>query len=207
MPKQTFFNLPEEKQEILIEAAKLEFSRVPLNEASIANIVKSADIPRGSFYQYFEDKEDAFYYLLEKQTKVHNSAFQQTLKENNGNIFTAFIETYEKMLLGFQDEQDRAFFKNAFLNMNYKMENKLVKGFKLNKDTIDKQFSILSKHINIDKLNIASDEEFIHVVQIIMAVTFQNLMNTFARKYTLEEALEKYKIEMNLLKRGLSKED
>ncbi len=58
MPKQTFLSLPEDKQNTLIQSAKKEFSRVPLHEASIANIIKDAGIPRGSFYQYFEDKEN-----------------------------------------------------------------------------------------------------------------------------------------------------
>ncbi|MEH7746974.1 TetR/AcrR family transcriptional regulator, partial [Neobacillus drentensis] len=39
MPKQTFFNLTNEKQRSLINAAKKEFSRVPLHEASISNII------------------------------------------------------------------------------------------------------------------------------------------------------------------------
>ena len=44
MPKQTFFHLPEEKKKRLLEAARVEFSRVPLKDASIANIVKIAEI-------------------------------------------------------------------------------------------------------------------------------------------------------------------
>ena len=66
MPKLTFFNLPEMKRNKLIRAAEAEFSRVPLSQASISNIVKAAEIPRGSFYQYFENKEDAYYFLLEE---------------------------------------------------------------------------------------------------------------------------------------------
>ena len=33
MPKKTFYNLPEEKRNKIIEAAKEEFSRVPIHEA------------------------------------------------------------------------------------------------------------------------------------------------------------------------------
>ncbi|MCU5751761.1 TetR/AcrR family transcriptional regulator, partial [Bacillus cereus] len=69
MPKQTFFNLEREKKELLIQAAMKEFSRVPLFEASISNIIKDAGIPRGSFYQYFEDKEDVFFFLLNDHSK------------------------------------------------------------------------------------------------------------------------------------------
>lgn len=58
MPKETFLNLPEEKKKKIIKAAQDEFERVPLEQASIKNIVENAGIARGSFYQYFESKED-----------------------------------------------------------------------------------------------------------------------------------------------------
>ena len=58
MPKETFLKLPEEKKQKIIKAAKKEFERVPIEEVSIKNIVENAEIARGSFYQYFESKED-----------------------------------------------------------------------------------------------------------------------------------------------------
>lgn len=204
MPKQTFFNLPHEKRELLIKSAKKEFSRVPLSEASIANIIKSAGIPRGSFYQYFEDKEDAFYYILEEQTKAHNSEFALTLKRNNGDLFDAFIEIFEYMLVEFQNQENLDFYKNLFLNMNYKMESKLIHGF--SKTSFDEQFSGMITDIDIKKLNISNEQEVMHVIKIIMAVTTHNLMKNFAKKISFEEALKNYTFEMNLLKRGLYKD-
>lgn len=207
MPKRTFYNLPKEKQQVLINSAKKEFSRVPLNEASISNIVKNAEIPRGSFYQYFEDKEDAFYYLLKLKTKDHQSDFINILKRNNGNIFDTFIDTFQNMLIAFQEKENRDFFKNAFLNMNYKMERKLLKGFRFNRNNYDKQSPGILTHIDLQKINISDENELIHVMQIIMAVTFQNLMHNFARRYTFEEALDNYIFEINLLKKGLYRKD
>ena len=58
MPKETFLKLPEEKKNKILKAAKKEFARVPIENVSIKNIVEEADIARGSFYQYFESKED-----------------------------------------------------------------------------------------------------------------------------------------------------
>ena len=46
MPTDTFFHLPPEKQKRILNAAKKEFSRLPLKDASIANIIKDAEIPR-----------------------------------------------------------------------------------------------------------------------------------------------------------------
>ncbi|RPJ28365.1 MAG: TetR/AcrR family transcriptional regulator [Chloroflexi bacterium] len=64
MPKQTFFNLPEEKRETILNAAVDEFAQYGLENASTNRIVKNSGIAKGSFYQYFEDKQDVFMYLL-----------------------------------------------------------------------------------------------------------------------------------------------
>src|SRR3972149_5860214 len=64
MPKQTFLNLPEEKRETIINAAVDEFAQYGLENASTNRIVENSGISKGSFYQYFEDKQDVFMYLL-----------------------------------------------------------------------------------------------------------------------------------------------
>ena len=65
MPSQTFFNLPKEKQDRIMAAAREEFFTHSFDEASINRLIKAAGIPRGSFYQYFADKEDVYFYLGE----------------------------------------------------------------------------------------------------------------------------------------------
>jgi len=66
MPKDTFYNLSEEKQKRIFEGALQEFSERRFSDASINQIVKNADIPKGSFYQYFADKEDLYLYVTEE---------------------------------------------------------------------------------------------------------------------------------------------
>lgn len=65
MPKQTFFNLPDDKRENLINIAITEFAENDYQSASISRIVAEAGIAKGSFYQYFENKEDLYSYLLD----------------------------------------------------------------------------------------------------------------------------------------------
>lgn len=65
MPKQTFFNLSEEKRNRIVDAALDEFAACPFREASIARIIARADIPRGSFYQYFTDMRDLYMHIME----------------------------------------------------------------------------------------------------------------------------------------------
>jgi AcrR family transcriptional regulator len=65
MPKETFFNLPAEKRTHITNIAIDEFGNHDYSEVSISRIVARAGIAKGSFYQYFEDKDDLFSYLLD----------------------------------------------------------------------------------------------------------------------------------------------
>lgn len=95
MPSSTFLNLPAEKQEKLLEAATREFSHRPFNEASINQIIKEAGIPRGSFYMYFQDKEDLFRYLLKEYVDQLFMLLEEFLLRNGGDIFQALLDLYD----------------------------------------------------------------------------------------------------------------
>ena len=96
MPTQTFFRLPEEKRARLMAAAWEEFTRVSLAEASINRIIHSAQIPRGSFYQYFEDKEDLFFYLLDALYKECLVLAGEALSEAGGDLFDATPAVFDR---------------------------------------------------------------------------------------------------------------
>ncbi len=88
MPQNTYLNLNAEKQERVYQAILKEYTRVPLEEVSIKNIILDAGIPRGSFYQYFQDKEDALSYLI---SKTRNQR-EQKLLENEDSPFTDLFD-------------------------------------------------------------------------------------------------------------------
>lgn len=203
VPKPTFFNLSKEKRETLMKAAIKEFSRVPLNDALIANIVKFAGIPRGSFYQYFEDKEDLFFYLLDQYAEENKESFILSLEKANGDLFDTFIVEFKRMIVNFRKKENRDFFKNAFLNMNHKVETAILKSS--DEEKFYHHFIDIKNFINISKLNIADEHELLHVIQILMAVTMHNLIQNFARELPFEDSLKNYTLEIELLKKGLCK--
>ena len=203
MPKPTFFNLPTDKKETLIDAAMKEFSRVPLFEASISNIIKEAGIPRGSFYQYFEDKEDVFYYLLEEYSKRLNEEFIGILKKLDGDLTDTFIEYFQMLLKSMADLDIRRFFRNAFLNMNYKVENTLTQH--VTEEKLNSRFSEVMNLVNTNKLNITDDRELFHMLKILKAVTTQNLIQVFAKDLPIDESIKQYTAEIHLLKKGFYK--
>lgn len=60
MVHKTFERLPGEKKERILQAARAEFVRYPYEKTSINRILADAGVPKGSFYQYFDDKSDLF---------------------------------------------------------------------------------------------------------------------------------------------------
>jgi AcrR family transcriptional regulator len=66
MPKATFFNLPVEKRDHITKIAVEEFGAYDYADVSISRIVARAGIAKGSFYQYFADKDDLYGYLLDR---------------------------------------------------------------------------------------------------------------------------------------------
>ena len=102
MPKDTFYNLSDEKKKRIFDAAVQEFSTRPFSEASLNKIVKSAKIPWGSFYQYFNDKEDLYLYMLgEIGKEKHKIAPYTKNLDPDADVFETIIQrTKESLELG-----------------------------------------------------------------------------------------------------------
>lgn len=64
MVHKTFLNLPPEKRERIINSAIDEFGEWPYEKTNINRIIRNAGIPKGSFYQYFDDKDDLYTYCI-----------------------------------------------------------------------------------------------------------------------------------------------
>lgn len=205
MPKQTFLSLPEDKQNTLIESAKKEFSRVPLHEASISNIIKDAGIPRGSFYQYFEDKEDLYYYLLNQVAQENNKKMNSILQEKKGNLFEALVEQFRYMISLRHHEEHNDFLRYAFLNMNHRKENTMANN--IYKESLKNERSQTLEMIDTSYLNIEDKQELTHVIRIVGAITFHNLVQVFVHDLTDEEATFNYEAQISLIKKGLQRKE
>lgn len=87
MPTSTYFRLPEEKRERLLAACWSELTRVRFADVSVNRIILQARIPRGSFYQYFVDKEDMIRYLLTDMREYFINLLRGILTGSHGDLF------------------------------------------------------------------------------------------------------------------------
>jgi AcrR family transcriptional regulator len=91
MPKDTFQNLPEEKRQLIEDVAIREFGTFGYDKASINRIVDKCQIAKGSFYQYFKDKKDLFFYLVKRVSEEKVKSLTPVIEKREQYDFFTFI--------------------------------------------------------------------------------------------------------------------
>ena len=128
MPSKTFLNLPEEKRQKLLKAATDEFLNTSFFDVSINKIINNANISRGSFYMYFEGKEELFEYILDSYSSNLIEIVKKELINSNGDLRESFINLYDELLIRISKIKYKIFFRNVFLFLNLKREKIENKG-------------------------------------------------------------------------------
>lgn len=199
MPKSTFFNLSDEKRNNVVKASKKEFGRVSLNEALVKNIVIDAGIPRGSFYQYFEDIDDCFYYILNTYAKEIKQRLLLNLNKNKGDIINAYFDLYNYILEIINDSDNKDFFEKLFLNMNYRTQKMFTPNF-------NDGLNYILNAVDISKLNINSKFGIGYVLDIVESVMLHNIIESYKRNISKEKNIEIFEKELLLISKGIVKQ-
>lgn len=199
MPKSTFYNLNKDKKEKIKKAIRNEFSRNPFSKASISNIIEEAQIPRGSFYQYFDDKEDALKYILDEVAQKERKKIIDILNRNSGDIFKTSIESFDYILNKNINEKEIQFLKNVVQEIkeeNIDFQLPIRSNFK---STVEKW------NINTESLNIKSEEDLKYILRILFIVTKTQIMDVILKRISKEKARENLIKQIQILKEGMTK--
>lgn len=157
MPKLTYFNLDPIKQRTILEACIQEFSRVPFSQASINKIIQSASISRGSFYQYFEDKEDCYMHVLSHIAQIKMKIFEQTASLSSDASFFDHLNTMVKQTMVWIEKEPEFYMIGYWMDYDdsdfmLKLTNANQSGMRFLHDLInkDKDRGLIKKDIDPD---------------------------------------------------------
>lgn len=194
MPKQTFYNLASFKQEKIINVLKDIFKTKHLFQTSVKEIVDKLEIPRGSFYQYFENLEDAYFMILDLEIIDIHKLFLAILKENNYEIFKS-LEIYGiKLSEILFKEQTYQLYMNRYLNWTYNLEQAWKKYQTKNQDISSLNYQ------KIDKTSALYSEK----MQFIKAVIHDLIQRIYLNKWDVNQFLQNYNKHLDWLKGGLN---
>lgn len=122
MPKETFLNLSEEKQENIMRVAISKFSSLGYEKSNMGDIAKTAGVAKGSMYQYFENKKELFLYSIQWCIDLLMKKYNKyiTVSDENINIFDYLYESSREIIVQMREEREAVIFIQEVFLGRYK---------------------------------------------------------------------------------------
>ena len=203
MIKKTFYNLPYEKRKRITDAVIKEFMERPNEKVSINRIIKTAEISRGSFYQYFDDKVDLIEIITKTMFDESSNKAKEILKLSCGDLFVMYIKMFDY----FDDYSSQ--------NQTMKIMRNIVDSFKANDDLVSEylknRFNIaLSNneiYLMVDRQNLKfQDNESVKcLIEILTQVLKNAIFDVFVAGSDREEVRERLIKKIDIIKQGAVK--
>lgn len=199
MIKQTFYNLSEEKRYRIIEAILNEFSSASTEKVSINRIIKTANISRGSFYQYFDDKVDLVEVMLKTFIDAINDEYQNAILLSHGDIFYTYIKLYQVVVKMTSNEKQKQIMKNLIKNL--KANDDLVSDYLVNRFKGFIDINICDK-IDRTHLRYKSDEDVENLSKILIQILKNALFNVFVTNADIDKTEQDFVRKIEIIKNG-----
>lgn len=201
MPSSRFFKLPDEKRSKILRAVHSELAEFPVDELSINRIIHSAGISRGSFYQYFKDKDDLLEYVFSDFRQVMPREIKASIERNQGDMFEVGMDILKKIVAMGSREENRRIFVNVFSYVKVAQsslerviadEEALVDGF--------------VRYIDRSRLKFTSDEEVRELMKLGLALFKDSVCRCFADIDNAPAIMETFRKRIEIIKYGAWKQ-
>ncbi|QMS85964.1 TetR/AcrR family transcriptional regulator [Candidatus Xianfuyuplasma coldseepsis] len=197
MPRETFFNLDDDKQSKIFDAAVKEFTEHPLHKARVSHIIREAEIPRGSFYQYFEDLDDLYYHIIDS---VFATIFEEgrQLANRTDDLFDYVMRSFIIDLDNYMNDERHRFIMNVLKSIGSNNE------YLEHHNTLRREYimSIMDKMDLSNFIDLTTDDkvQLYEFIQNIKRIVIQkSLMMNMSR----DRAIELLQWHINILQHGL----
>ena len=200
MPTKTFYNLPQEKKKKLLEAIQSELSRVPFADISINRIVQQANIARGSYYQYFESKDDLFELALTDYRELIQERSKECLLKNGGDIFITIENALDATVDYCMHEERRAMFVNLFSHL--RVRDTIVYKQKCGMLMMPEMMELI-QFVNMETLTFRDKEKFMSALEILLSLFRAQVAEVFANPESAEDCKQRFHEKIEILQHGM----
>ena len=199
MPTIHFEKLKTDRKNSIIKAATREFATRDYSEVSVRDIADRADISRGSFYLYFNDKEDCYLTVI--------NTYKDHLEQDLMNIYKKAVDVQSVVLDIFDyfthlSSFERGLFEKISNNMSCEVQELILNAF-------DKFGTNLTKHLEecLASQGIEITEELREQINLRREILFSLLLSALIEmslgRITLTEVREALIKKVDLVMNGI----
>lgn len=150
MPEKLFYELDEDKRNRIVNAGLGEFAQNSYNEASTNNIVKAANIGKGSLFKYFNNKEDLYFHILDYVIADLIEDLKDEIPNLKGDMFEIIL-LYAEIEFNWHMKNPNKYklLKRAFIDDNSSIYEKTLERYKTAGDSL---YDRLLEDVNTEEL-------------------------------------------------------
>ena len=203
MIKKTFYNLPYEKRKRITDAVIKEFMERPNEKVSINRIIKTAEISRGSFYQYFDDKVDLIEIITKTMFDESSNKAREILKLSCGDLFVMYIKMFDY----FDDYSSQKQTMKIMRNIvdSFKANDDLVSEYLKNRFNMALTNNEIYTMVDRQNLKFQDNESVKCLIEILTQVLKNAIFDVFVAGCDREEVRERLIKKIDIIKQGAVK--
>lgn len=203
MIKKTFYNLPYEKRKRITDAVIKEFMERPNEKVSINRIIKTAEISRGSFYQYFDDKVDLIEIITKTMFEESSNKAKEILKLSCGDLFVMYIKMFDYFGDYSSQKQTMKIMRNIV--DSFKANDDLVSEYLKNRFNIALSNNEIYLMVDRQNLKFQDNERVKCLIEILTQVLKNAIFDVFVAGSDREEVREHLIKKIDIIKQGAVK--
>lgn len=203
MIKKTFYNLSYEKRKRITDAVIKEFMERPNEKVSINRIIKTAEISRGSFYQYFDDKVDLIEIITKTMFDESSNKAKEILKLSCGDLFVMYIKMFDY----FDDYSSQKQTMKIMRNIvdSFKANDDLVSEYLKNRFNMALTNNEIYTMVDRQNLKFQDNESVKCLIEILTQVLKNAIFDVFVAGSDREEVRERLIKKIDIIKQGAVK--
>lgn len=203
MIKKTFYNLPYEKRKRITDAVIKEFMERPNEKVSINRIIKTAEISRGSFYQYFDDKVDLIEIITKTMFEESSNKAKEILKLSCGDLFVMYIKMFDYFCDYSSQKQTMKIMRNIV--DSFKANDDLVSEYLKNRFNMALTNNEIYTMVDRQNLKFQDNESVKCLIEILTQVLKNAIFDVFVAGSDREEVRERLIKKIDIIKQGAVK--
>lgn len=203
MIKKTFYNLPYEKRKRITDAVIKEFMERPNEKVSINRIIKTAEISRGSFYQYFDDKVDLIEIITKTMFEESSNKAKEILKLSCGDLFVMYIKMFDYFGDYSSQKQTMKIMRNIV--DSFKANDDLVSEYLKNRFNMALTNNEIYTMVDRQNLKFQDNESVKCLIEILTQVLKNAIFDIFVAGSDREEVRERLIKKIDIIKQGAVK--